>query len=104
MLSTLSKFKPILLGLLGLVLLYLVYVVSTGVDVVGGGKNDAASIAASTQEIETELLMQLDRLSRVQLDEQLFAHETYKALQDHSKPLEQPVLGRPDPFAPLVGR
>jgi len=104
MLGTLSKFKPILFGALGLALLYVVYMVSTSVDLVGGSGNNAASIAASTQEIEKDLLMQLDRLNRVQLDEQLFANETYKALQDHSKPLEQPVLGRPDPFAPLVSR
>lgn len=73
-------------------------------DFSGGSAGQAASIAERTEQIEADLLRQLDRMNKVQLDERLFASESWSALVDYSKPLGEPVMGRPDPFAPLTGR
>lgn len=50
--------------------------------------------------LENELLLELERLQKIELSSDLFASPAFGALVDYSKPLPTPVIGRENPFAP----
>lgn len=95
----LSKLKPVLMGVGGLLVLYLIYTFGSQIDLSGNSMKKAEDIQLRTEELERTLLSQLDSLHTIKLDTRLFQSPEWRELKDFSKPLSVPVIGRPDPFA-----
>jgi hypothetical protein len=99
--AQLAKFKPVLLAVAGILVLWLAFTFGGSLNLSANVANKAEEIEARTAEIERTILAELDRLRRVELDGRLFESDEFKGLKDWSVPLGEPDLGRSDPFAPL---
>ncbi len=97
--AQLAKFKPVFMALAGILILWAIYTFGGNLDLSGGAGQHAADIEARTQQIESTILAELDRLQKVELDGRLFESDGFRSLKDWSVPLGEPDVGRPDPFA-----
>ena len=47
------------------------------------------------------ILVLLDNLNKVALDESIFSNNIFTSLVDFERPIQDQVIGRPNPFAPI---
>lgn len=96
-----GKLKTLLLAVVVVAALYYAFVLFTGDTAPESTSVVATELDLRRQAVEQDVIAELERLQRIELDDQFFASPVFRALQDFAKPLPNVEVGRPNPFAPV---
>jgi hypothetical protein len=98
------KLKKIIIGIVGAIILFIVYAVFIKPDpsatpLVDNGSD--SNVSADAQLLGTQISQALLRIEQIKLDRSIFSSDIYRSLKDRSRPIIDEPMGRPNPFAPL---
>ncbi len=102
-----SKLKKIVIVLVGLAILFVLYVVFLKPDpkpetLVSGREGVAGSVASQdAQIIGSQISQALLKIEQITLKRAIFENPLFTSLQDRSEPIVDEPIGRSNPFAPL---
>lgn len=93
--------KKIIIGILGVIVLFVVYVLLKP-DAKGGAPIvSSSSTAGDEPEVSRDILALLVDLKSIKIDRTFFETPALRTLQDFSVPLVEEPRGRANPFAPV---
>jgi predicted negative regulator of RcsB-dependent stress response len=66
-------------------------------------ESSLTAVNASDDIESSALISMIDKIESIQLDNSIFANSVFLSLEDNTVTLPTPVVGRPNPFAPVGG-